>query len=154
MGDITEIHIDLSSEKAEAVIKYKNKEFNNRTRKLMDDLQDIAERWVRKEAPRDKGVLKSATRHDGQGDTRHIFVSTTVAPYFRPVVEGHRTLTTVKQRKWWFWHLRNNLGGNYTRKTKGPKGQVPPNDYMNKAFHNMMPNIKAKVKNFMKWLVS
>lgn len=57
------------------------------------------------------------------------------------IVGGHRVLTTPKSRKWWFWHLKHELGGVYERKTPGQsvlhKGErfsyVPPNNYVKRA---------------------
>ena len=58
------------------------------------------------------------------------------------IIGGHRTLTTLKARRWWFWYLKNKLGGDYTRKTPGQSvigagggavSYVPPDDYVNRA---------------------
>jgi len=58
------------------------------------------------------------------------------------IIGGHKTLTTPKARKWWFWYLKNKLGGQYERKTAGQSvmgenggafSYVPPDDYINRA---------------------
>lgn len=49
------------------------------------------------------------------------------------IVNGHRVLTTTKSRRWWFWYLKNELGGSYKRKTNGSPGYVPPDDYIQRA---------------------
>lgn len=54
--------------------------------------------------------------------------------YWVDVVYGHKTLATEEQRLYWFWLLNTVFGGEYTRKTQGDTGYVPPDDYPNRAY--------------------
>ena len=71
------------------------------------------------------------------------------------ITTGHPVLTTEKSRKWWFWHLKNELGGKYERKTSGPKGQVPPDDYIQRAIKTLISSgyvqniVRNRVKQFL-----
>jgi hypothetical protein len=87
-------------------------------------------------APRDTGKL--AESHHVVSTAKETLIKTNRTarngtPLWYYVVDGHRVLTTEKSRKWWFWYLKNVLGGSYTRKTSGPPGYVPPNRYHERA---------------------
>ena len=149
-----EINIDMRFKAVKDKFYMKNKEFDQQVRMMSDRLTDAAEKWIRHEAPHQTGRLKSATRHEGSSDRRRVYVSNSIAPYFKPVIDGHPTLTTDKSRRYWFAILKEKYGGNYQRKTSGPPGQVPANDYIKKAFNKMLPDVERIVDNFHKWLVS
>lgn len=87
-------------------------------------------------APRDTSKL-ARSHHVLSDDRETVIRSDRVAsngvPLWIYIVGGHRVLTTEKSRKWWFWYLKNVLGGNYTRKTSGKRGYVPPNRYHERA---------------------
>lgn len=59
--------------------------------------------------------------------------------YWVYVVYGHKLWVSEKQRKWWFWYLREMLGGSYTRKWFSIKKSgdmevfVMPNNYPDRA---------------------
>ena len=87
-------------------------------------------------APRDTGKL--AESHHMTSNSKETVIKTgriarNGVPLWHYVVDGHRVLTTEKSRRWWFWYLKNVLGGSYTRKTSGPPGYVPPNRYHERA---------------------
>lgn len=149
-----EITIDMRFAAVKEKFYMKNAEFDRQVNMMMDRLADSAEKWIRHEAPHQTGRLKSATRHEDRGDGRRVYVSNSVAPYFKPVIDGHPTLTTDKSRRYWFAILKEKYGGNYQRKTSGPAGQVPPNDYIEKAYHSMLPDVDKIVERFHYWLVS
>lgn len=79
-----------------------------------------------------------------KGDLREGHFAEIIAPlvkyikcrvaYWVDVVYGHKTMVTEEQKLWWFWYLNTVLGGSYQRKTNGPTGYVPPDDYPNRAY--------------------
>ena len=87
-------------------------------------------------APRNTGAFSQS--HTIQHESRVTYIlsskrASNGTPLWKYIVGGHRVLTTERSRRWWFWHLKNELGGNYTRKTQGPRGYVPPDDYVQRA---------------------
>lgn len=106
---------------------------------------------IKKEAPvGETGFLRAGHDMNIQDNIGEILCNVF---YWRHVVYGHRVLTTDKSRKWWFWYLKNILGGSYQRKTDGPVGYVPPNDYILRASVNVMSKIDMEAI-FMKYLRS
>lgn len=87
-------------------------------------------------APRDTGEFADS-HYSRQNDKETVIIATKKAangtPLSHYIIGGYRVLTTENSRRWWFWHLKNNLGGSYTRKTSGPPGYVPPNRYHERA---------------------
>lgn len=76
------------------------------------------------------GGLAAGHRVIGSGLTRRIVNN---VEYVKYVLSGHRVLTTPRSRRWWFWYLNTQLGGQYSRKTSGGRGYVPPNNYPGRA---------------------
>jgi len=74
------------------------------------------------------------------------------ADYAKYVIGGHATMVSEAQRRWWFWYLNNILGGEYERKTEGPPGQVPPNDYIGRAIESSEGEFLNIFEDFMAWL--
>ena len=149
MGGGLNISIDARFTAVKRALSLHGQEFDQKVRRLMDDLKDLAEKWVRREAPHKTGRLKSATRHEGQGDHRRVFVAKTVAPYFDYVVDGTRPHTIVpKNKQALFWPG----AGHPVKMVKHPG--TKPNDYVTRAFRNMMPDVDRKIESFQKWLVT
>jgi len=100
-----------------------------------------------------RGHLRDRHRVTGSGTHRQIVND---ASYVKYVITGHRVLTTPRSRRWWFWYLKNELGGTYRRKTPGPKGYVRPNNYPRRAVTTLksggeMKNIEVKyLKQFLR----
>jgi hypothetical protein len=97
-------------------------------------------------APRDEGHFAARHQADKSHPTRKKIINPVRVENGRYlwtyIVNGHMVLTTEKARKWWFWHLKNELGGKYTRKTPGQSvmgpggkavGYVPPDRYPARA---------------------
>lgn len=87
-------------------------------------------------APRDTGEFAESHYSISNEHETVIMASKKVkngTPLSQYIINGHRTLTTEKSRRWWFWYLNNVLGGSYTRKTSGPPGYVPPDRYHERA---------------------
>ena len=144
------ITIDARFNAVKRAMELRGAELDAKVNRLMDDIADIAERWVRREAPRKTGRLKSATRHEGRGTHRRVFVSKNVAPYFEYVIDGTRPHTIVpKYKQALAWP--GMQGGPY-KKVKHPGTKANP--YIDTAFRNMMPDINKKIDNFHKWLVT
>lgn len=144
---VLNITIDSRFKAVKRALTLHRQEFDQKVRRLMDDLQDLAERWIRREAPHKTGRLKSATRHEGTGDHRHIFVSKRVAPYMEYVIDGRGIITPKTKQA-----LRFKIDGKwiFAKSAKATK----PNPYVDRAFRNMLPDVDRKVENFHKWLVS
>lgn len=87
-------------------------------------------------APRDTGRFANEHQLITESDAA-LIVSTTKAqkgvPLWIYITNGHVVLDTERSRNWWFWYLNNVLGGSYTRKTNGPPGYVPPDNYHKRA---------------------
>jgi hypothetical protein len=90
-------------------------------------------------APRDKGYLaaRHSTNMRKNALTAYITVNANYALY---IIYGHKTPIAIsqgrgwhseKQRRWWFWTLKEKYGGEYTLKTKDY--YVPPNNYPHRA---------------------
>ncbi len=89
-------------------------------------------------APRDEGHFASRHQADKSQPLRKKIINPVRVEDGRYlwtyIVNGHMVLTTEKARRWWFWHLKNELGGKYTRKTPGKaSGYVPPDRYPTRA---------------------
>jgi hypothetical protein len=87
-------------------------------------------------APRDTGMFASRHQAIVEGIIAYIINPIQVEDgnmLWSLIVNGHAVLTTEKSRKWWFWHLKNELGGSYTRKTGGGPGYVSPDNYPERA---------------------
>lgn len=101
--------------------------------------------------PVDKGALRDGHYIIGEGNVRYICSE---EEYWKYVVGGHYSLTTERQRAWWFWYLEEVLGGQYQRKTDGPTGYVPPDNYPERALdHVIKSNMidahgKARISQF------
>lgn len=70
-------------------------------------------------------------------------------PHFEPLVKGH-TVSGInnsdRQRRWWFWYLEKELGGEYTPKTNG---KVEANDYPTEALQSVDGEIDARLQAFL-----
>ena len=144
---MTELNITLDARfrAVKRAITLHSEELDSKLRRLMEDLVDIAERWVRREAPHRTGQLKSATRHEGHGDHRRVFVAKTVAPYVDWVIDGRpRIVPKYKQALWWPGLPHPVMSSKATK----------PNPYVDRAFRNMLPDVDRKIDNFQKWLVT
>ena len=78
------------------------------------------------------------------------------APYFDDVVDGHYVFGPVfsdKQRRWWFWYLRTELGGVYTPKV-GSGNRMEGNDYPLVAIDNADPDIEQRASDFLDLITS
>jgi HK97 gp10 family phage protein len=125
-------------------------QFDSKVQGMLKDLTDLAERWVRREAPHKTGQLKAATRQDGGGDSRHVYVSKSVAPYFEYVIDGTRPHDIVpKNKQALAWP--GMIGGPY-KKVKHPGTKANP--YVDKAFNHMLPEVDKIVERFHYWLVN
>lgn len=127
--------------------------FDEKLRGLTNKVARAFQKWVRKEAPRQTGALQSAVMIKSDSTGGSIFMGRG-APYFISVLEGHRTLTTDKSRRFWFALLRDKYGGNYSRKTKGSKGHVSPNEFFDRGYNAALPEVRREVQIFENWLVS
>lgn len=99
-------------------------------------------------APRDTGKL--AESHYIVSNNKETFIKTNRkanngVPLWLYIVDGHRVLTTERSRRWWFWYLKNSLGGSYTRKTHGPPGYVPPDNYHERAVNTVSMNTVLQI---------
>jgi hypothetical protein len=144
------ISLDARFKAVKNAMTLHSKELDSRMRRLMDDLVDIAERWIRREAPHRTGKLKSATRHEGSGDKRRVFVSKAIAPYFDAVHDGIKKKYTIypKYKQALYWPGASHPVKSVTIKPR--KG----NPYVDIAFKNMLPDVDKKVKNLHEWMVS
>lgn len=103
---------------------------------ILDDLAKAGKDECEIECPKDTGETAKKHYIEGSGNRRAVCNSASHLSY---IINGHRVLVTDRSRRWWFAYLRS-IGGNYTRKTSGPPGFVPPNAYHRRAF------IKIKFK--------
>lgn len=99
-------------------------------------------------APRDTGHF--AESHYISSDGKNTVIKSgkmagNGTPLWHYIVGGHRTLTTERSRRWWFWYLQNVLGGSYTPKTGGGSGYVPPDRYHERAVNNVNMNTVLNV---------
>lgn len=108
---------------------------------ILNDVTLMVERIIKQRgfAPRAKGHF--AAKHQSQLEDQLVkkIINTLRVEngeyLWKYIVEGHHVLTTDKARKWWFWYLHNKLGGSYERKTSGPSGYVPGDNYHERALH-------------------
>ena len=72
-------------------------------------------------------------------------------PHFEPIVKGH-VITGVnnseRQRRWWFWYVHNELGGEYSPKY-GTGNKTPENDYPSRALINADSDIDERLQRFL-----
>jgi hypothetical protein len=137
--------------------KLLNTNIGSKVEKTLADAQyDIAQKIAVKVkedgfAPRKTGKFASSHRAVKGTDESYVISSLRASngtPLWKYIVGGHRVLTTERSRRWWFWHLKHELGGHYNRKTNGPPGYVPPNNYSQRAINTINNNsVKVKITN-------
>jgi hypothetical protein len=114
---------------------------------LLDDLSEIYKENMDIEAPYLTGYLISMHIVEMLGTyDRYIYSD---ASYFDDVVGGHAVYGPIfsdKQRRWWFWYLKNVLGGSYENKTDGHQ---PGNDYPTRAYYNAQSAIDARIQEYL-----
>jgi hypothetical protein len=129
-----------SSHKIEIILRNISKETGRELEKTMK---------IPGYAPRDTNNFAKNHHTITEGLQTFVINPTTVSNgqyLWRYIVGGHHVLTTNKSRKWWFWHLKNKLNNNYTRKTQGPPGYVPPNNYPTRALETITPKIPIIIR--------
>ena len=110
----------------------------------LDKLADKTVTIIKKPgmAPRDEGHFAARHQADKSEPLRKKIINPVRVENGRflwvYITEGHKVLTTEKARRWWFWHLKNELGGKYGRKTSGKGGYVPPDRYPNRALNELV----------------
>lgn len=116
---------------------------------FMDNMGDLLVEELQVESP----IGETQELHDlamwlPQGDLiRYIF---SASGHFDPVVDGHEIMgvfQTPKQTRWWFWYLKNELGGSYTVKY-GTGNKTPENDYPARALVNADGEIELMLDTF------
>lgn len=134
-------------------LRRKGNEVDRRIELFMKQITLAAQRWVQNEAPHGKtGNLKMSILQRADGKKGQVWHEDTFAPYGKWVIEGHDTLTTDKQRRWWFWYLNSKLNGNYKRKTDGEPGHAGENDFFERALPHIENNIEAELRILGKWM--
>lgn len=115
---------------------------------FMDDIGDIYKEAEQQLAPiGETNQLYDAIGVDVLDEyTRSIY---SVIYYNVWVIEGHATMVTEKQRRWWFWYLHTVLGGVYERKTEGEPGYAGPNDYVSEAYDMADGDVDTAIDDFL-----
>jgi hypothetical protein len=124
-----------------------------KTVSLVDEIASIYERYMTMEAPISdspgRGGLRDAHTIMDIGEYgRYIYSD---VPYFDAVVTGHEVMgidNSEQQRKWWFWYLKNVLGGDYTP-IVGTGNKTEGNDYPTRAFYNAKSDVDTAINNYL-----
>lgn len=133
-------------------LKKKGDEVDKQIDRFHQEILDLATRWVQVLAPHGKtGNLKRSILNRKQGSHGEIWQEDGIANYGKWVIDG-RTTVSPKAKRWWFWYLNNQLGGNYTRKTEGGSFQAGPNDFFEKSIPLIEKDIHDKIPVLAKWL--
>jgi hypothetical protein len=144
------IEMEVSSELKRLLSQEHSKNVDRAIKKTCNTLGDNIIDKIQEPgfAPRDTGEFADS-HYSRYNDKETVILARKKAkngtPLSHYIIGGHRVLTTAKSRKWWFWHLKNNLGGSYTRKTNGPPGYVPPNNYHERAVNAVSFNSVMKI---------
>lgn len=101
------------------------------------------------EAPYLWGDLREGHEVEERGPLE-IYVFSDV-PHFEPVVNGHKItgpFNSAKQLAWWFWYLKNELGGEYEPKY-GTGNKTEGDDYPARAMVIADPEVEARLQKFL-----
>jgi hypothetical protein len=143
------ISIDGRFGNVKKALLMKRDEFDNQLEMMVRNLTDIAAKWVRHEAPRKTGNLAASTRKEIHGMSGHVYVSNAQAKYFDCVVDGTRPHDIVpKNGQALFWPGASHP----VKKVRHPG--TKKNEYLDKAFHKMLPEVDDIVSRFHFWLVN
>lgn len=127
----------------------KEPEIISNFRSMLEELEALYYENIGLEVPVNEGDLWASTTTVWEAWGFEISPTADHAKY---VIKGHESLATEAQRRWWFWYLNEVLGGDYERKTDGPPGYVPPNDYMQRAIDRSEGEFANIFESFMSWL--
>lgn len=115
---------------------------------LIDDIAEIERSWMIALAPFLWGDLREGHTIEEIGIlARYVYSD---VPHFEPVVAGHTVLgpfSSEKQLHWWFWHLKNELGGKYEPKV-GTGNKTAPNKYPSEALIASEGEVDARIEVF------
>ena len=117
------------------------------TTQLLDDLGETYKEFMEFEAPAISFDLINNIIVEMLG-TYDRYIYSTVS-YFDDVVAGHDVYGPIfsdKQRAWWFWYLKNVLGGEYTNKTDGHK---EGNNFPTRAYYDAQSTIDAQISRYL-----
>lgn len=112
-----------------------------------DGIGEIYRGAMVSEAPFKWGDLREGHTVEDVGSLEKYIYSD--VPHFEPVVKGHKVAginNSPRQRRWWFWYLKNELGGEYTPLTNG---KVEENDYPSRAMINAEGEVDARLQSFL-----
>jgi len=144
------ISIDGRFGNVKKALLMKRDEFDNQLEMMVRNLTDLAAKWVRHEAPRKTGNLAASTRKEIHGMGGHVYVSNSQAKYFDPVVDGIKRayVITPKNGQALFWPGASHP----VKSVKIPARKG--NEYLDKAFNKMLPEVDQIVSRFHFWLVN
>lgn len=143
------ISIDGRFGNVKKALTMKRDEMDKQLQMMVRSLTDLAEKWVKHEAPRKTGNLAMSTRKEVSGDSGHVYVSNSQARYFDFVVDGTRPHDIVpKNGQALYWP-----GAAYPVKKVHHPG-TKKNPYLDKAFNKMLPEVDQIVNKFHFWLVN
>lgn len=145
---MVKVDIIVDDQGLEKALLSKAGEVEKRGRRLLNDLLDVAQRWVQSEAPRKTGRLKSSVKKQSSGSGGYVFVSKNIAPYAFWVIDGTRPHTIIpKSGKALYWP-----GARHPVKKVHHPG-TKSNPFVDKAAQKMMSDVEKNVKLFEDWLV-
>jgi hypothetical protein len=138
-------------------LKSKSSQIDGQINLFHEDLLRIAQDWVRREAPRRTGRLRTDITKQKSGTQGKVFNLGKQAPYFRWVIDGRRGFCAYGEQT----YLGKSIGTKKALRFKSKSGQwiirrcvgpAKPNPYYDKAIPKMRGQMMARVQRFGKWL--
>ncbi|MCE7699764.1 MAG: hypothetical protein K8E24_013445 [Methanobacterium paludis] len=114
---------------------------------LLDDLGEICKEKMDIEAPSGTGNLISQHTVEDFGTYARYICSE--VEYFDPLVGGHNVFGPIfsdLQRRWWFWYLKNELGGEYENKTDG---HYEGDNYPMRAYYDAQAEMDSRMQDYL-----
>ena len=140
-----ELVFTFDKETIQAIYEALREDFPDKFSQLMEDLAEIYRLYMVDFSPWITSNMRQMMEKDDTGDYSWYVYSD--VPYFDDVVGGHKVYGPIfsdKQRRWWFWYLKNVLGGSYTS-----KGGYSGNDFPAQAYDAASGEIDAKIQEFL-----
>lgn len=142
-----DLKIDVNLNGVDKELRDKGGKISTKAQQLNRDIIDIAQRWVKNDAPRKTGRLKTSIDKTITSFGGSVFRSLSIAPYGDFVIDGTNAHEiNAKNGKALFWS-----GASHPVKRVYHPG-TKSNPFFDRAYGDMQGEIDDKIAVFEKWL--
>jgi hypothetical protein len=141
-----EIKVKMDTHGLEQAFAKKGAAVNGKINELTSQMVDVLELWIKNEAPRKTGRLKSSVQKQKFGSRGLVFVSKAIAPYAFYVLEGTKPHKIVAKHK----GALRVPGFGVFKSVQHPGTKANP--FVDKGAQRAQGEIQQKINAFEKWL--